>query len=177
VLEGIAKGAPVLAFDDLIKTLNNGDAGALILTGNYPSEWATPELRAALGARGLNTTLIDTLASPLVGDADTVLPGATWTEKAGTFENDKHIMQSFEQAIDPIEMAKTEGQIALDLLHQLDKHEGAASKTSRAPLFNAANTRSEMAAIHPSELGAFLTDVRMPMVEAAHEPGMEIVEL
>ena len=59
--------------------------------------------------------LIDTLASELSERADVVLPAATWAEKAGTFENVKGMLQSFEQAIPPREWVRAEGQIALDL--------------------------------------------------------------
>jgi anaerobic selenocysteine-containing dehydrogenase len=60
--------------------------------------------------------VIDTLSSPLTDAADIVLPGATWVEKAGTFENARGMLQAFPQAIPVIEMAKPEGQIGLDLL-------------------------------------------------------------
>ena len=48
-----------------------------------------------------------------------LLPGATFVEKAGTFENHANRLQSFDRAIQPIEFAKAEGQIALDLRAKL----------------------------------------------------------
>jgi NADH-quinone oxidoreductase subunit G len=91
-------------------------AGAVILTGNYPGggEWADDELASAL-SRASQTrpfmVLIDTLAGPLVDRADVVLPAATWAEKSGTFENARNTLQAFEQAIPVVEGARPEGQI------------------------------------------------------------------
>ncbi len=275
VLEAVAGGpgsgdGRVLAYDEMLSLLRSaaasskdaagqGRIGALILTGNYPSEWAVDELRQAAAADSVFTVLIDTLASALVECADVVLPGATWTEKAGTFENDRHRIQAFEQAIPVIEVAKSEGQISLDLLHaaaegpvgvgatagarsgaagaagasprrtspargagasdvhspasqeygggledaqaardsstQFPTGEGFASRRQeagsgerderrfpwspgarRAPLYNAGNVRTEMAAEYAA-LGVFTTDVHHPAPESMQEADMEVVEL
>ncbi len=93
---------------------------ALILTGNYPSAWATPdavpELFAAARDPKRFVALIDTLPSPLAQQVDVLLPGATWAEKSGSFANHAGRHQHFDSAIPVIELAKPEGQIALDLL-------------------------------------------------------------
>jgi len=103
----------VLSFEELVSQLRSGKIGGVILTGNYPSDWVTDELVQAL--EGVYVVLIDTLDNRLVKRADIVLPGATWVEKAGTFQNAKDMLQAFEQAIPVIEGAKQEGQIALEL--------------------------------------------------------------
>ncbi|MBY0263077.1 MAG: molybdopterin-dependent oxidoreductase, partial [Phycisphaerales bacterium] len=99
--------------------LRNSPVAALVLTGNYPSDWATDDLlrlvRGDAGGKRPFTVLIDTLATPLADAADVVLPSCTWLEKAGSFQNAKDLLQAFEQAIPPVESAKSEGQIALDL--------------------------------------------------------------
>jgi NADH-quinone oxidoreductase subunit G len=146
-------------------------ADLAVITGNYPSEWATPELEDALGSAGAAKApfvlLIDTLASPLGDRADVVLPGATWVEKAGTFENAKGRLQAFDRAIDPIDFAKSEAQIALDL---------AAMGAGAAPaVYNAALTRQRMAA--ERGLAAFVRDVHLPAARGRALPDVALVEL
>jgi NADH-quinone oxidoreductase subunit G len=186
----------VLSYDEFLSAMGKGSGksqvGAALITGNYPSPWATPDLIASLG--GKFTVLIDTLMSGLVERADITLPGATWTEKAGTFENAKNMLQAFNQAIPVIEMAKSEGQIALDLLAVLEgapaKVEAAASVVvvstwaqvpagtqvalPRAQLFSAANTRAEMAKTKGLDVFA---SVSLPPVEPQQQPDVEVVEL
>ncbi|TVQ31905.1 MAG: hypothetical protein EA376_07920 [Phycisphaeraceae bacterium] len=171
VLEAV-NGGSVDDFNTFLQRLSRGEAKGLILTGNYPSDWATDKLRAAAADETTYTVLIDTLAGPLVDSAQTILPGATWAEKAGTFENDRNRLQAFEQAIPVIEMAKSEGQIALDMLARLEQ-----GVEARAPMYNAANVRMEMAETHPDTLGVFTKDVHLPLIDAHHEPDMQVVEL
>ena len=128
----------VLAFDDLLNACGVGSGQsairAVLLTGNYPSDWATRDVHNAV--EGKFIVVIDTLPSRLTERADVVLPGATWVEKAGTFENVNGRRQAFPQAIPAIELAKPEGQIALDLL-------GLATG-ERAGRYDAAAVRTEM---------------------------------
>jgi len=107
------------------------------------------------------------------------------------------LIQSFERAMLPIEFAKSEGQIALDLAAVLDGADvlmGAHARVTivdegpgqvpgameiaipRATLFNDANIRVQMAEAH-GKLGVFTTEVQAPSITAQHEPGMEMVEL
>ncbi len=169
----------VLEYDGFLKALGKGsgvsDVGAVILTGNYPSTWATAELVSALG--GKFTVLIDTLAGELSERADIVLPGATWTEKSGTFENARGMLQAFEQAIPVIELAKSEGQIAMDLLHLVGvggQYEKAGA--TRASGFDAAAVRGQMASAYPA-LGVFATGVSTPPPRAEAAADMQVVEL
>jgi len=188
----------VLSYEQLLGSLGKGsgrsDIGGVILTGNYPTQWATDELAGALG--GKFVVLIDTLFSNLVDRADVILPGATWAEKAGTFENARNMLQSFHQAIPVIEVAKSEGQIALDLLATLGGAppvvDGVASVVvistwgqvaagrevvlPRAETFNAGNIRQQMAQSHP-DLAVFTTSVSQPVSEAVQQPDMHMVEL
>ena len=152
----------VLDFDAMLAKLGDKSSGlkTVIVTGNYPSEWVTPELTKALAGKKL--IVIDTLPSALTAKADVVLPGATWVEKAGTFENHKGRLQAFAQAIPVIELAKSEGQIALDLAHAC----GLAPQTK----YDAAALRHEMG-------DAFATDVHLPPTSAAAEPEMQYAEL
>jgi len=98
-----------------------------------------------------------------------------------------------------IQEAKSEGQIAADLLALLqggeldrphttyaqaivDEGPGQVPASTdvialpRGPLFNAATTRRDMAARHP-QLSVFITDVKTPAAAKAREPDMELVEL
>lgn len=184
VLEAIGGGGePVLSFDRLIGGMRAGGVGAVVLTGNYPSPWATEELIEALNRAtgtgagteaGVFTILIDTLSSALVDRADVVLPGATWMEKAGTFENARGMLQAFEHAIPVIELAKAEGQIALDLVAALAEP-APGTPSARAGIFNAAEARRQMAATLGLE--AFATGVSMVKAEGKQEADMAVVEL
>lgn len=203
VLSAVAEGE-VLEFDGLLERLEReGDVGGLILTGSYPSDWATGETLSVLGRLRREadpasfTLLIDTLESDLMDLADVVLPGATWLEKAGTFENARGILQAFEQAIPVTDWIRSEGQIALDLLVRLGLEEadveGFAGYSivdegpgqvpnavevhlDRTRLFNAANVREEMARAYAA-LRVMATEVRLPAAEGARESDMEMVEL
>jgi len=189
---------PVADFSGFLGQLGKGtghsNIGAVVVTGNYPSDWATPDFQQALS--GKFVVLIDTLDGPLCGTADVVIPGATWVEKAGTFENARGMLQAFEQAIPVIELAKSEGQIGLDLVAVLDGvpvtvdgaeaivvntspgqvAAGAEVARARGRAFNAATTRGEMAQAFPA-LGVFATGVQMPPVEPRQQPDMQMVEL
>ena len=195
-------GGNVVEFADFLRTLGHGtgqsNVGGVILTGNYPSDWATDELISSID--GKFVVLIDTLASRLVDECDVLLPGATWAEKAGTFENHRGLLQAFEQAIPVVELAKTEGQIALDLEAELDasrRHLDLGSKrpvtmmlatTSgqvaagvtvappRAIAYNAASVREQMAKVGGA-MQAFATEVHLPKVETVQQAEMRMVEL
>jgi len=177
VLEAVGGAAP-MTFEDLAASLKKGSSseiGAVILTGNFPSDWVTPDFAAAVAgamSAGAFTAVIDTLPSRLTQSANIVLPGATWAEKAGTFENAKGRLQAFEQAIPVSEGARAEGQVALDVLALL-------AGVSRAEVFNAADVRREMAgeAAPGGALSVFETDVHYPTVAAKQEAEVAVVEL
>jgi len=182
-----------LEYDKLLGAIASDNVGAAIITGNYPSDWSTGPLLDAM--KSCYSILIDTLGSPLIEASKVVLPGATWVEKAGTFENAGNILQAFEAAIPVIEMAKCEGQLALDLLAVVDgqrTHDTPAIefvdeqpgrvpaattlRISSAGLFNAADTRAKMAAAHEA-LKVFATDVRYPAADTLQEPDVQLVQL
>jgi NADH-quinone oxidoreductase subunit G len=165
----LASFGKVVEWDRAPALLKSADMA--VITGNYPSEWAPEELHDALGRAGAAMApfvlLIDTLASTLCDRADVVLPAATWAEKAGTFENAKGRLQAFDRAIDPIDYAKSEAQIALDL---------TAMGTGTAPaVYNAALTRQRMAA--ERGLAAFVGDVHLPAARGRALPDVALVEL
>ncbi len=167
VLEQFASN--VLDYEAFLGRLRS-DPGidAVLLTGNYPSDWVTDDLVAALdGASGRFVVLFDTLPNQLTVRADVVIPGASWAEKAGTFQNVNDRLQAFERAIAPLDYCKGEAQIALDLSADL-----AGTKPA---VFNPANTRAAMAETHG--LREFITDLHLPAVEADVESDMEVVEV
>lgn len=193
-----ALGGNVVEFDDFLKSLGHAtgktDIGAVFLTGNYPDAWASDALVKSLG--GKFVVLIDTLMNRLVDEANVVLPGATWVEKAGSFENARGMIQPFEQAIPCVGASKSEGQHALDIGAVLDGAEapvdetrtmvvisskgqvpaGTEQATTIADAFNAANVRAAMARAFPA-LSAFVSDVKPPAAPALAEPDMAMVEL
>jgi NADH-quinone oxidoreductase subunit G len=140
--------------------------GAVVLTGNYPSDWVTPALRDALMETPI--VLVDTLETALCNMAEAVLPGATWCEKAGTFQNNRNMLQAFERAIAPVDFSRGEADIAAEL---------AAIVAGRAApeRATAAEIRRRMAAIPGLE--AFATDVRLPAEGVQQASDMAIAEL
>ena len=160
VLAGLGN---VLDFESFLERI--GNFNTLLITGNYPSDWVTPDLVSA--CTGKFTVVIDTLPTKLAASADVLIPGATWIEKAGTFENVNNRLQAFERAIDPIDYGKSEAQIALDLM---------ALKVGETPrVYNAKSVHQEMAETHG--MGEFLTDIHYPTGGEAVESDMEVVEL
>lgn len=186
-----------IEFADFLKTLGLGTGsstvGAVILTGGYPSAWATPDLTSALS--GKFVALVDTLDSDLAQLADVVLPGATWVEKSGTFENWRNMLQAFDRAVPPRDGAKSEGQHALDLLAVIDgtpepEHEdrslvwqsspgqvaaGVTVALPRGETFDATKLRGVMAK-RPG-LEAFAGVELPPAPTASRVSDMEMVEL
>lgn len=198
VLEAVAGAGSaekqVPTFEQFVARLAKGDVAAVVLTGNYPEPWASTELSKVIS--GKFVALIDTLESSIQDAASVVLPGASWAEKAGTFENARNMLQAFEQAIPVVELAKSEGQLAMDLMAALEGvpapleqvesvvvqsspgqvASGAMQTLPRAGLFNAANVRQEMAKELPA-LACMVNEVKVPMVAVEQEAEMEMVEL
>jgi NADH-quinone oxidoreductase subunit G len=166
VLEALAGGKPVANAQGFESALASGKFAAAIVTGNYPSDWVTPSLLKALS--GLTTVVaIDTLANAVTAMASVVLPGAVWIEKAGSFENANSRLQAFEKAIDPIEHAKSEAQIALDLL--------GARIGKPAADYCPATTRSEMSKV--AGLDSMSNALHAPEHSETVESDMQMVEL
>jgi NADH-quinone oxidoreductase subunit G len=166
VLEALAGGKPVANAQGFESALASGKFAAAIVTGNYPSDWVTPSLLKALS--GLTTVVaIDTLANAVTAMASVVLPGAVWIEKAGSFENANSRLQAFEQAIDPIEHAKSEAQIALNLL--------GARIGKPAADYCPATTRSEMSKV--AGLDSMSNALHAPEHSETVESDMQMVEL
>ncbi len=123
---------PCADFDAFLADCKAGRVGSVLLTGNYPSEWATSETLDAL--RSARMVLIATHAGHADATAQVVLPGATFAEKGGTYENCDGLLQSFAQSIPTQHESKIEAQIAIDLLTIL----AGERITERPPAFGAA---------------------------------------
>ena len=161
--------ANVLDYEAFLGRLrSNKGIDTLLITGNYDSDWVTADFIKALENRADRAViLIDTLPTALIDRAAVVIPGATWAEKAGTFENVNNRLQAFDRAIKPIDYCKSEAQIALDL---------EADRTGEEPaVYDAKQTRRTMADVHA--LGEFVNDVHLPPEAQTVESDMEIVEL
>ena len=165
VLEALAKGRKVHDAAGFEVAAKSKAIAAAVVTGNYPSEWVVPSLQSALS--NVKLIVIDTLPSTLSDMAEVVLPGATWTEKAGTFENAKNRLQGFERAISTVDFAKGESQIALDLQ--------AARAGVKAKVFDAANTRTDMARVVGLE--RLTTDLHAPPKPAKVAGDMVLIEI
>jgi len=139
--------------------------GAAVITGNYPSDWVTPEFRDA--CMGTPIVLVDTLENALCNLAEVVLPGATWTEKDGTFENAKHRLQAFGRAIAPLDFARAECQVGADL-------ESIAAGRALRPVV-AETIRAAMSAVPGLE--RFGSEVHVPDLSFQQSADMQFAEL
>ncbi len=172
-----------------------GAVGAAILTGNYPSDWATGDLLAALD--GKFVVLMDTLRSRLLERADIVLPASCWVEKAGSFESARGRMQAFLKAVPAPGLARPEGQHAIDLaaalegavarapartvLEFVDNQPGQVTAARellvpRAAPYDAAAVRRRMASAAPAKLGP-LGELAAPAEEGRRETDMPLAQL
>ncbi len=198
VLEALTRGAgaSLVKFDEFVSQLRNGGVGAAVITGNYPSDWTTDGLLAAMsgGAKKPFTVLIDTLNSRLAEAADVVLPSCTWVEKSGSFVSAREMTQAFAQAIPPVGLSKCEGQIALDLAAVFAGHVAPVGTRTvaidadmagqvpdavevAAPLaapFDAAAVRAEMARVSGLEPFAAVAE---PETRVERQPDMQVVEV
>lgn len=180
VLEAISKTTAhngyVASYDQLVNQLKSGEIGGLLLSGGYPSQWVTGHLQEAIDSPGPRkfVALIDILPSLLTDRADVLLPGASFAEKAGTFQNAKNMLQAFEQAIATRDNCKPEAQIGLELLAE------AAGKTPEViagmRAYNASTVRQEAAKKY-AELGALVSEVAPAKVGVEMSPDMAVVEL
>ncbi len=144
---------------------SNGEFAATVITGNYPSQWVTPDFAAAITSRPF--VLLDTLDNPLVEQAAVLLPGATWVEKTGSFQNAADRVQAFERAIQPIDFCKSEAQIAIDLMAELEGRP--------ATRYDAEQTRAEISTL--PGLGGFRGEVARPEAKVSIESDMVTVDL
>ena len=149
-------------FQDFLNLLTdpNGRCVGVLITGDYPAGWANQELQNSL--QGKFAVMIDAFSNPIADTVDIVLPGATWTEKAGTFLSARNHLQSFEQAISPVGQARSEGQVATDL--------AAACGHSSASTFDANATRQQMGEI-------FVSEVRHPDKMRSSDAEMRFIEI
>lgn len=167
VLEAFA--ANVLDYQEFVGRLRKGNGiDALLLTGNYPSNWVIDSFMQVIDSQGEKSViLIDTLPNALTDIADVVIPGATWMEKTGTFENVNNRLQTFSRAINPIDYCKSEAQIALDL--------EADRSGDDVEVYDAASIRQTMADTH--DLREFTSDVHLPAQAEKIASDMEVVKL
>ena len=157
-------GGSVLESDAFTAAISDG-VGCLVLSGGYPTTWATEDLVAAVDDTPL--VLLDLLPNRLTDRATVLLPTASWAEKAGTFENVQGRLQSFEQAIRPLDFCKAEAQIGMDLISLLNGQ----------PLrgYDAVATRLDMAT--RSDLAVFKTLECPAEDDSRAETDMVVVDL
>ncbi|MDG1360403.1 MAG: 2Fe-2S iron-sulfur cluster-binding protein [Phycisphaerales bacterium] len=167
VLTGLLGGEAggILEADAFLAEAKAGRFSATVITGNYASDWVTPEWADAVAAKPY--ILIDTLPSRLVDAASVLLPGATWMEKAGSFQNADDRLQAFERSISTIDYCKGEAQIGIDLLAA---HEG------RAPVkFDPEQTRAEISTL--PGLSGFRGEIVRPEAKVSLDSDMLTVDL
>ena len=126
----------VLYFDRLLEQA--GELGVLYLTGGYPpsrGEWLPLPVVHTLAKVPL-LIVQDLMSSAGSAAAKYVLPAASFAEKDGCFVNHANLAQALHWAVRPGSLARTDGQIYLDLLE-------------RRGLLHAESLRRELAAEVP----------------------------
>ena len=90
----------VPVFDDLLSAVDEGEIGALWITGGYKQEWI--DERAAQRLAAVELLIVqDMFPSPLSELADYVLPATAFPERDGSYVNHADRLQSFSWAIRP----------------------------------------------------------------------------
>ncbi len=164
VLEALVpQGSRVLDFAAFQAAHRSSTFGAVVITGNYPSDWVTPELRD--GLIGTPLVLIDTLETVLCQMADVVLPGATWCEKEGSFQNVKDRLQAFERAITPVDFCKSESDIGAELQRVV----AAALPGTRT---HPAGAHAQLATVHAGDPQSHVTQSARAVSPRLHAQGI-----
>jgi formate dehydrogenase alpha subunit len=109
---------PGLDMVRIIEEAEKGNLKALYIMGENPLRSLPQVDRVRKGLEKLEFLVVqDILATETTGIADVVLPGAAFSEKAGSFTNMEGRIQSFEPAVNPPAEAKPDWEI-LDILSE-----------------------------------------------------------
>jgi NADH-quinone oxidoreductase subunit G len=110
----------VLGLDRLVQDAQAGAVQALYVTAGYSPRvglWHTQDERAALAKVPL-LVVQDLFATPLAESARYLLPAVTFAEKDGCFVNHANLAQAIHAAVRPGAIARSDGQIFMDLLER-----------------------------------------------------------
>ncbi|MCI0378702.1 MAG: molybdopterin-dependent oxidoreductase [Gemmataceae bacterium] len=110
----------VLYFDRALEAAGAGEFYALYLTGGYPprlGEWLPATVVAKLAKVPL-LIVQDMFPSAAQRAAKYVLPASSFAEKDGCFVNHAGLAQAIHWAVRPGSLARTDGQIFLDLMER-----------------------------------------------------------
>lgn len=108
----------VLSFDQALADAAAGKLSALYITAGYSprvGSWILPEQLDALKKVPL-LVVQDLFPTPVTKSARFVLPASSFAEKDGCFVNHADLAQAIRFAVRPERLAKSDGQIFLDLL-------------------------------------------------------------
>ncbi len=168
VLDAItAENDQVYDFESFLVAAKKADA--IILTGNYPEARLNKDLVKILAKKFV--VLVDTLRNDkLFKKVTVVLPGATWAEKAGTFENDNNLLQAFAQAIPPVGSARSEGQIFTELAHI-----ASDGSNSIIPVFSVGEVQTQLTETYGET--AFANIAVPPVHTPRIESDMQLIQL
>ncbi len=128
----------VKPFDQAVQSAESGQLNALYITAGYPPRlgpWLQPAQVESLKKVPL-LIVQDLFPSAASALAHYVLPSASFAEKDGCFVNHADLAQAIHWAVRPERLAKTDGQVFLDL-------------AQRRGLLHAATLRQELAAEIP----------------------------
>ena len=109
----------VISYSDILAEIGQGKIKAAFVSGGFPPEAHLFDAAAATAFRKLDLLVVqDLFGSNLSNIAKYVLPATTFAEKEGTFVNHANLAQTIHRANHAPQEARTEGQVALDLLER-----------------------------------------------------------
>jgi NADH-quinone oxidoreductase subunit G len=123
-------------WDDIVSLCEAGEIDTLWIAGGYKQAWHDEHIAQRL-SNLRNLIVQDLFASPLWEQATLQLPAVTFAERAGSYVNAGHRLQSFTWSIRPPAGAVSEGQLCWRLL-------------DRRGLYRPADVLREIAAEIPS---------------------------
>ena len=139
-------GGEQLKLIDLPDGVASGRFEAVVVAGGYQwQNWCPEEMVSKL--RKAKVLIVnDILDSELSHRADVVLAGATWAEKAGAFMNDQEMVQSFEQALLPVENASEDAALLWQLANRPEAYKLLDLRKEMGDLMNTKQTSQTVGA-------------------------------
>ncbi len=114
-----------LTVTEMVAGAGTGSIRALYVLGENPAMTDPDVLHAQKCIAACEFVVLQEIfPSETAALADVLLPGVSWAEKAGTFTNTERRIQLVRQAIEPLEEARPDWQIVMDLAKRILDREG-----------------------------------------------------
>jgi len=150
------KGMPTragLTARQMVAAAAEGKLRALYILGNDMANGAVEGLQVRRALQNCDFVVLQEVFDSETGrNADVLLPGVTFAEKAGTFTNSERRVQMVRPAISPQGEARPDWEVITDLARRM-RDEGAGGEYGEWDYKNTAQIMSEIAALTPIYAG------------------------